>query len=645
MTVSTNAGADTITAGAGNDSISSGDGNDSITLGSGNDHVDAGAGADTIVGGANVTVNDTLTGGADNDVLTLTNDNATTDLNNVTQIEHIQLADGNSYSYTISDGSAFDGDTTGVIIDGSLLTGSNTLTFDASNLSRAITILGGAGNDTITAGTGNDSISSAGGNDYITLGTGNNYVDAGAGADTIVGGANLTVNDTLIGGGGTSDLLTLTNDNATTDLNNVTQIEHIQLADGNSYSYTISDGSAFDGDTSTVVTIDGQSLTGTNTLTFDAHTLSQAITILGGAGADTITGGAGADSIVSGDGNDHIYYNFDHLHLDSITDTIFGGNGNDTLHLTATGFNTFVDPVDVLTLLDNDFTNIHSVEKLVLADGVPNDITLATNAYNAGIHSIIGGTGNDTIHTSSVDTERASLTYIDFTTGGQDTIIFDNGVKNVHVTSSPDTISTDTAVFGGSGGGISSGTIAGLGGHVTDYGSGTSSWGNATSQSATFAPWYALNASDTNKGISAAHVYGFTPGDGGDVVESDFDSGFANDVNLTSNNMLSFQSGSVFEIATNSYALSNNNFGNLPGVATMLGSLNNVRDGIYYIIVYDGTSGSSNAGLYVARATEGDGFDFADTNGTVGGVDTDSVELIGVFHNVAVNSFTSQNFH
>ena len=50
------------------------------------------------------------------------------------------------------------------------------------------------------------------------------------------------------------------------------------------------------------------------------------------------------------------------------------------------------------------------------------------------------------------------------------------------------------------------------------------------------------------------------------------------------------------------------------------------------------------SGLYIARATAGNGFNFADTNGILGGIDTDSVELVAVFHGVGADSFNSQNF-
>ena len=83
---------------------------------------------------------------------------------------------------------------------------------------------------------------------------------------------------------------------------------------------------------------------------------------------------------------------------------------------------------------------------------------------------------------------------------------------------------------------------------------------------------------------------------------------------------------------------------NLGAVATMLDQLNNVQNGTYYIIFYDGTSADSNAYLYVATATEGDGFDFADANGVTNGYDTDTLELLAVINGVGSDTMTAMNF-
>ena len=118
--------------------------------------------------------------------------------------------------------------------------------------------------------------------------------------------------------------------------------------------------------------------------------------------------------------------------------------------------------------------------------------------------------------------------------------------------------------------------------------------------------------------------------------------GYAENVSLTGNNLLALAVNSVIEISAASFQI--NDGTNLGAVATMLSQLNNVQDGNYYVVIYDGNFSDSNAWIYAARATEGDGFDFADIDAGNQGFDTDSVELLGVLLGVGADSLTSQNF-
>ena len=116
---------------------------------------------------------------------------------------------------------------------------------------------------------------------------------------------------------------------------------------------------------------------------------------------------------------------------------------------------------------------------------------------------------------------------------------------------------------------------------------------------------------------------------------------FSDNVSLTTNNLSGLAVNSVIEVAS-SFQI--NDRENLGAAATMLSQLNNVQDGTYYVVIYDGTSADSNAWIYAATATEGDGFDFADDNGSTNGYDVDTVELIGVMMTVGADNLTSQNF-
>jgi len=143
-------------------------------------------------------------------------------------------------------------------------------------------------------------------------------------------------------------------------------------------------------------------------------------------------------------------------------------------------------------------------------------------------------------------------------------------------------------------------------------------------------------------------IYGFTAvetHESRDTIQLDrFTGSVAPEVTTTSTDLRAFASGSVFEITSSLYTVSGSAFGNLGSIATMLDTINNVNDGEYYIIVYNGNDTNADAALYYARATEGDGFDFADSNGATGGYDTDSLELLAVFHDVGANTLNSQNF-
>jgi Ca2+-binding RTX toxin-like protein len=107
----------------------------------------------------------------------------------------------------------------------------------------------------------------------------------------------------------------------------------------------------------------------------------------------TITGGAGIDSIYgpTGTSGDNAVFNVaSGAELDEDA-TVVGGSATDTINFTSAA--TDID--------DTDFANVLNVDKVQLADGV-NVATLGLNAAAAGITSITGGTGSDTIDASAM---------------------------------------------------------------------------------------------------------------------------------------------------------------------------------------------------------------------------------------------------
>ena len=275
--------------------VRSGSANDTITLGVANSRVDTGSGNDTITGGANLTVADTILGGAGSDTLTLTARTADTDLDNVTGIETIIFANNASYTYVISTGSAHAGNGTAVTIDASALTGSNVLSINANSTNgHAMTMTGGTGNDSLvggdladslSGGDGNDTLGGSAGDDTLIGGSGNDRLGGFNGNDSLVGEAG---NDTLFGEGGTDSL-----DGGLGDDNLDGGIGDDSLDGGLGNDYIFGDSG------------EDELIGGDGTDVLD-----------GSAGNDRLNGGAGADQIYGARGND----------------TLTGGADNDTFH-------------------------------------------------------------------------------------------------------------------------------------------------------------------------------------------------------------------------------------------------------------------------------------------------------------------------
>jgi len=206
-TVTLGAGADTVLAGAGDDVIDTKTGNDYVVCGEGNDAVTistvaAGddavlgeAGDDTVIAGAVLTVADTLVGGEGTDTLHVTDDTATTDLNNVTQFEKLDIINTAASAYTTLDTLVASGTTftvtTSAGAGGALTFNGAAETDGAFNMTVtgvfAHILTGGAGNDTIDV-TGAATTTAAGGAGIDTIKTTGAVafnVYGGAGADLI----------------------------------------------------------------------------------------------------------------------------------------------------------------------------------------------------------------------------------------------------------------------------------------------------------------------------------------------------------------------------------------------------------------------------------------------------------------------------
>ncbi|MGH6872683.1 MAG: beta strand repeat-containing protein [Rhizomicrobium sp.] len=189
-----NDGNDVLTGGAGNDKLDGGNGDDTLDISfGGNDVATGDAGDDTINIGVNpdftpsslaLSTTDRIDGGTGNDTVNLTGDYSggfTFGAATMVNVETLMLGDGYSYKLVTNDANVAAGQN--LRVDGSELTGTNTLNFSGVHETNGTFFLvGGAGNDTLTGGSGNDRLGG---------GLGADKMNGGAGADTFAyGGAS-----------------------------------------------------------------------------------------------------------------------------------------------------------------------------------------------------------------------------------------------------------------------------------------------------------------------------------------------------------------------------------------------------------------------------------------------------------------------
>ena len=318
-----------------------------------------------------------ISGGANNDTILLRGDGSVddADFSGVDGVEVLTRADvtGGSTTSTTLGGNA---QTAGIR---TVSAGTELDTVDASGYTAAITINGGGNDDTLIGGSGNDTLNGENSSDTL---------DGNGGADT------------LIGGTGTNTYIFNTGD----------------VDDGESVDFTGAAASIFqiDSDTDLSELNDGTQLTGLNTIniasgvtaTFLATQLANeaiAVNGVGGAATLVIQGTAAADTITLND--------FAGLALTDVTVSYQTLGGEDTINVTDALLDaapTIDGGADVDTLVVTDaatttdavFANIDSVEVLTLADGVTNNVELGANAQAAGIATVNGGDGADTIDAS-----------------------------------------------------------------------------------------------------------------------------------------------------------------------------------------------------------------------------------------------------
>jgi Ca2+-binding RTX toxin-like protein len=329
--------------------------------------------------------------------------------------------------------------------------------------SGADSITGGDGNDTINGETGSDVITGGAGNDSITAGDGNDNLDGGVGSDSFIFAANLASADTIGGGDGT-DILSVSGGSADTAFTNITSVETLTLTSGGA---TTTLGTA--AQAAGIVTINGS--TASEIITATAYTVGLTFNGLDSSGA--------TDSVTLGSGDDVFVY-AGNLLLSS-DDSLNGGAGTDTVRIDnsagsvsiSVDFAKFVN-IEQIVVFDSNGSATSTAESInitltaaavttgaigistILVDG--SAITDAADSMNftaAGMVvatnglkvSVLGGAGNDTI---------VGSTAADTLTGnaGNDSINGGSGADSITGGDGNDTINGETGndvITGGAG--------------------------------------------------------------------------------------------------------------------------------------------------------------------------------------------------
>jgi Ca2+-binding RTX toxin-like protein len=182
-------GADILNGDVGDDTLIGGAGADEITMGTGVDTVTAGDDGDVIFVGANLTAADSIDGGAGFDILHISGIYASPVIftaNTVRDVERFEIGVG-QVKLTLAA-------TTNVSVVNAAVQGqTDSLVLNAAAATNAMTVDGGAGDDTITAGSGADDLFGGQGRDVLVGGAGNDLIEGGLDGDTLTGGAGIDV--------------------------------------------------------------------------------------------------------------------------------------------------------------------------------------------------------------------------------------------------------------------------------------------------------------------------------------------------------------------------------------------------------------------------------------------------------------------
>ncbi|MDA1163250.1 MAG: hypothetical protein O3B13_09125 [Planctomycetota bacterium] len=362
-----NTGNDTLQGGSGNDTLFGNADDDQLQGGGGNNVLDGGAGSDSIVesGDVNFVLSAANLSGVGNDIFV--------------DIEQASLTGGASANF----------------IDASLFTGTVTVVAGAGN----DTVIGSANADQIFGGDGNDSLNGGLGNDLVNGEADDDQGFGGDGDDTLLGGSG---DDTLDGEGGDDDIRGhAQNDVLTGGVGNDTIDGGAGidlLSEYGNVNFVLTDVSLTGAGTDLLTGMETAELSGgVDANLIDASGFSGSSTLRGFAGADTLIGGSGGDVLIGYAGHDSLVGNGgdDTLLGSAGGDTLDGGDGNDRLQGQGGSRDYLLGGAgnDELDGGAGDDTLDGGIGQDTLSGDSGNDLLYG----NDGDDSLLGGSGADTL--------------------------------------------------------------------------------------------------------------------------------------------------------------------------------------------------------------------------------------------------------
>ena len=464
-------------------------------------------------------------------------------------------------------------------------------------------------------------------------------IDPAGTNSTIVGGT--TINDT-VEGSDAGDVLVLT------------AIESVDAGIGDD-NITITD------DDLRVIDLNN----GTNTLTFEDGNAVDNFTVTGGSGSDT----------VNAELNSNLTLTFDADFTEVETFNVMDIDEGD-------------DAFDATIILSSAFSNGNNIVFSAFTLDAGEQLTFNASAYTGtDAITVVGGAGNDLITTAETDAQRDLMT-INLSAGGNDTVrILNGGSVIVSDLVDVDTVGGDeTDQFGGTvlDGFFASPEATNQTGPVILGSSSSASGDDITvtvddnDDGAKDDLYFTGTNSDTNTewktagsdgvvepGKSFVTIENFTAGAGtgfdtlnidwvtsGGTVVNMSGAAFFNNVVLNSTILSGATNGSVIEISSDTFQLSD--YTNLEAVAGLLSNngagnaLFQLASGNYSVVLYDddGTGLISDAYIYNITVDQGDGLDFESNEPSTGNFnyDADSIELVAVLTNVQSDALTGNNF-